>query len=136
MAHDFFENRPLLVHLDGKHVVKGTLESVFLDGFVETLVDLFNPRIENVGKPQKERRRHIPQIEFLDKLVKIDFRPFVAKRTDGCVSFLVDIKVANSPSADIVKIPGIVDTPIFHFVSVPLLVVKIGENNRKKQLQF
>ena len=116
VANDFFKNRALLVHLDREYVVERSLVSIFLNRLVEALIDFFNAHIENIREADEQRCRHVSKIEFLHQLVKINCRTLVTKRTDSRMSFFVNVEVIDAPPADVIKIAGIVDTPIFHFV--------------------
>ena len=80
-----------------------TFEVILLRSFFETATGLLNTVIQYVWKSQQDRRRDIPQRQFIHHLTQIDLR-IILTWCDINIASVVNAKIRGSPPCDVVEL--------------------------------
>ena len=113
VADDFLHDGAHLVNLDREDDEVFGLVVVFLGSLAETLVGLLDAVVQDVGEAQQHGCRHVACSQFVDHLFEVDLHAVLLGRNIH-VSLLVNAKVVDSPTLDVVEFLGVFDAPLLH----------------------
>ena len=114
VADDFFYDGAHLVHLHGEDDKVFTLVVIFLACLAETFVGLLDAVVQYVGEAEQHGSRHMAGSQVVHQLLEVHLHAVLFRR-DIDMSLLVDAKVIDSPTLDVVELLRILYAPLFHF---------------------
>ena len=128
MTYYLLNHGPHLVDLNGinKEILRCVI--VFLGGVLEAFRNLLDTVVENIGKAQKNRCRHVTYLKLVHQFLKVYFGKTLLGR-DHHVAFLIDGKIFSAPAVDIVQLGAVFNSPFSHFSFLAFLVGLISRIN-------
>ena len=115
VADDLFHHGAYLVHLDGVDDEILPLVAVLLGGFGEAVAGLLDAVVQDVGEAYQHGGGHVPHGQLVHQVSQVDLHA-VFPRGHVDMSFLVDSKIVDSPSVDVVEFLGVFNAPFSHCV--------------------
>ena len=111
-AVNLLDDVPLLVHLDRIDAAILAFVLVLGDGVGESLVNLADAMLEDVGEANQAGKLDVALAKLIDEFFQIDRRlGEVAVRMDGDMALVVDGEIAVAPVADAIELGGILGRP-------------------------
>src|SRR5580704_2482647 len=74
---------------------------------LERFVDVLEPMLQDVAKPDQRRQTHAAEPQIVDQLLEVDRSAGVLGRVDLDLAVLADREVSLPPSGDLVQLGGV-----------------------------
>ena len=113
MTDNLLHNRTHLIHLDGEDNKMLTCIRVFLLSFAEALISLLDAVIQDIRETQQHRSRNMTCSQMVHHLLQVYLHRVLLGRYIH-MPLIIDTKVINSPTLNVVEFLRVLNSPLFH----------------------
>ena len=86
---------------------------IFLCGNIEAVRRFLDSVVQDIGKTQQHRCRHVAQCKLVHHITQVNLRVVLA-RCDVNITLFVDAKIGRTPSVDVVQLLRVFNCPFLH----------------------